>query len=90
MLFFSYLITALHYLIDLISLLILVRALISWLPLREDNPIVGVLNMLTEPVVAPVRGLLGRISFLKELPVDFSPFFALIALMIVNSLLNLL
>lgn len=89
MLFLSYLITALHYLIDLVSLLILVRALVSWLPLREDNPIIVILNVMTEPVVAPVRNLLSHISILRELPVDFSPFFALIALMILNSLLNL-
>lgn len=88
--FLSYLLTAIHYLIDLVTLLILVRALLSWLPLREDNPIISFLNTMTEPVVAPIRNLLGHFSFVRELPVDFSPFFAVLVLMAVNALLNLI
>ncbi len=88
--FISYLLTAVHYLIDLVTLLILVRALLSWLPLREDNPIISFLNTMTEPVVAPIRNLLNHFSFVQELPVDFSPFFAVLVLMAINALLNLI
>ena len=37
------------------SLILLGKAIISWLPVNPDNPIVRFLNRLTEPVLAPVR-----------------------------------
>ena len=37
------------------SLILLGKAIISWLPVNPDNLIVRFLNRLTEPVLAPVR-----------------------------------
>lgn len=50
----------------------LARAIISWLPVDEDNPIVSFLYAVTEPVVAPVRTLIERFGWFEGLPIDMS------------------
>lgn len=62
-------------LIDLYSLVVLVAVVISWIQLPHDNPIVGIVNMLTEPVLAPIRRVLPAMGGL-----DFSPLILLVLL----------
>lgn len=78
------------YLVDFIMLLIVVRALLSWLPLSPSNGIIRFLDMMTEPVVSPIRRLLNKSETVSQLPVDFSPVIAVIILSILSSLLNTL
>lgn len=40
----------------------------------SEGKIIEILYCLTEPLVAPVRGLLSKIPALEELPIDFSFF----------------
>jgi YGGT family. len=89
-LFFGYLIGAIILLINILSALILIQALMSWLPLSKGNAIIRFLDMMTEPVLSPIRRLLSRIEFTQELPFDFSPIVAILLLWIVSSLLSLL
>lgn len=88
--FFGYLIGAIILLINILSALILIQALMSWLPLSKGNAIIRFLDMMTEPVLSPIRRLLSRIEFTQELPFDFSPIVAILLLWIVSSLLSLL
>lgn len=88
--FLGILLEAIHWLINLISILIVVRAFLSWLPLGEGNFIANFLITMTEPVIAPVRNLLSRSNFSRELPVDFSPMLAIIFLFIIDGLINLI
>jgi YggT family protein len=89
-LFLAYLLNAVYWLLNLLSILIVIRALISWLPLGQGNKINNFLIMMTEPVIAPIRKLLSRLSFTREMPVDFSPMVAIIALGILSGLIMLL
>lgn len=66
-------------LIDLYSLVVLVAVVISWIQLPRNNPIVGIVNMLTEPLLAPIRGLLPTMGGL-----DFSPLILLFLLRILK------
>ena len=66
-------------LIDLYSLVVLVAVVISWIQLPRNNPIVGIVNMLTEPLLAPIRGLLPSMGGL-----DFSPLILLFLLRILK------
>lgn len=68
----------------------MVRALVSWLPLSEDNKFNNFLVIMTEPIMDPIRRLLYKFEFARELPVDFSPIVAIILLGIISSLLRLL
>ncbi len=68
-------------LIDLYSLVVLVAVVLSWIQLPHGNPIVGIVNTLTEPLLAPIRGLLPAMGGL-----DFSPLILLFLLQILKRL----
>lgn len=74
----------LYWLINIVSVLILVRALLSWLPLGEDNKLIYFLDVMTEPVVSPIRKLLNKSETLSQLPIDFAPLLALIVLSLLS------
>ena len=57
-----------------LELLMLARALISWLPIPEDSPVENFLYGVTEPVIMPVRSLCERFGWFEGLPIDM-PFF---------------
>lgn len=38
------------------------RALMSWFPVRQDNEFVRMLDMVTEPLVGPVRRVVPRVG----------------------------
>ena len=84
----SYAITAVYWLINIICVLIVIRSLLSWLPLGENNIIISFLNTVTEPVISPIRKLLFKLEFTRELPVDFSPMVAIILLCLISNLIS--
>ena len=51
--------TILDYVLSLYMWVIIARALISWVNPDPWNPIVQFLNRATEPVLAPIRRLIG-------------------------------
>ncbi len=51
---------ALGYFIDIIGFLVLIRCILSWLPLDRTNPFVGFIYRLTEPLLSPIRDMLYR------------------------------
>ena len=77
-------------LLFMLELCMLVRAVLSWLPLKDDNPILLFVTMVTEPIVAPVRALFEKMGWFQSLPIDLSFFAAYMALMIVSTLLGVL
>jgi YggT family protein len=73
------------WLLNLLSLMIIVRALLSWfLPVGRD-PWTRVLVDLTEPILAPIRSLLSR---LLSLPLDLSPIAAILLISLLENLLT--
>jgi YggT family protein len=74
-------------LFDLYIIVLLARVLLSWVQVDPRNPIVNLINQLTEPLLAPIRNLLPQSGGL-----DFSPmvafFVVLIAEQIILSLLR--
>lgn len=57
------------YLLDLAMLL---RAILSWLPIDEDNPLLHIAYMITEPFIYPIRALLHRFELFRNLPIDIA------------------
>jgi len=43
-------------------LAVFARALVSWLPIRQDNEFVRLLDRITEPLIDPVRRVVPRIG----------------------------
>jgi YggT family protein len=69
-------------LIDLYSLVIIVAALMSWIPLDPRHPVAAAVRSVTEPVLTPIRRALPPMGGL-----DLSPMVLLIALQILKSVL---
>ena len=66
--------TILDYLLTIISWMIIIRALLSWVNPDPYNGIVRFLYGATEPMLAPFRRILPAYS----IGIDFSPIFALL------------
>jgi YggT family protein len=69
-------------LIDVYSLVILASVILSWIQLSPDNPIVSVVNRLTEPVLGPIRRALPDMGGL-----DISPMVVLLGLRLLSKAL---
>jgi len=69
-------------LIQLYSLVILARVLMSWVNIDPYSPLARTIFNLTEPVLQPVRNLLPPAA-----GIDFSPLVVLILLQIVGQIL---
>jgi len=70
--------------LTLLYLLILVRALVSWVNPDPDNPIVQFLFKTTEPILYPIRKLL---PFSLKMTIDISPLIAFLALIFLRMFL---
>ena len=73
-----------NFLLTVISLAVLVRALLSWFYPVGKDPWTRLLVDVTEPLLAPVRALLSRIM---PIPIDFSPFVVLILIRLLQGML---
>lgn len=79
---------ALYKLISIIIGLIFVNAILSWFPGASTSKIGYFINMLTEPVISPIRKLMVKFKFLRSLPVDFSPMVAMLLLILLQQILS--
>jgi YggT family protein len=73
----------LRVLIDGYSLVVLASVILSWIRLDPDNPIVKVVDALTEPVLGPIRKVLPDFG-----GIDFSPMLLLLGLRVLRGLLG--
>ena len=72
--------------VRLLSLAILVRVLLSWIPIDRNGRFAEIILQITEPVVGPIRKVLPTLGGL-----DFSPMIAMILLEMVRTVvINLL
>ena len=66
----------------LLSLAILARVLLSWVRVSPYHPAVDFVYRITEPILAPLRGVLPPVGM-----VDISPVIAIILLQIIQQVL---
>lgn len=69
-------------LFNILTYAILVRALLSWFPIAPDNPLVRILDDITEPILAPLRRVVPRLGAF-----DITPIVAMFALQIIGQIL---
>ncbi len=68
-------------LFNFLTLAIIIRILVSWIPLitqkplDESNPLLQALRAVTDPIIEPVRSLMPR-----GMMIDFSPMIVLIVM----------
>ena len=75
-------------LLSAIELCMLIRALLSWFPVRDDNKILVFVHMVTEPLITPIRALFDRTGWFHNFPIDMSFFAAFLLLSFVNGMLG--
>lgn len=75
--------------LSIFSLLLLVRAILSWVESLQDNPICEFLDKITEPIVAPVRALLHKMEFFRNSPLDLAPLTVMILISLLQGLLSI-
>jgi YggT family protein len=73
-----------NFLLTLITLAIIVRALLSWFYPVGRDPWSRLLLDITEPLLAPVRNLMMRVL---PIPIDFSP---IVVILLISLLQNML
>ena len=74
-------------LINIIVFAMTLRALLSWF-LDESNPIYSFLSNITEPIITPIRKLLGNLRIVSGYPVDISYLVTLVILIILRTVLE--
>jgi YggT family protein len=72
-------------LFDLYVFVLLARVLLSWVQVDPRNPLVSLINQLTEPLLAPIRNLLPQSTGM-----DFSPMVAFVVVLITEQVVLML
>ncbi len=70
-------------LVQVLTFAIIIRALFSWFPLGPGNPLVTVLDQITEPILAPLRRVVPRLGL-----IDITPIVAIVLLQILAEMVN--
>ena len=68
-------------LFDLYIIVLLARVLLSWVQVDPRNPVVNLVNQLTEPLLAPIRRMLPQSGAL-----DFSPMIAFVVVLVAEQI----
>lgn len=71
----------------LLYFLIMVRIILSWLPISRSNSIIQLIYTLTEPVLGPIRSMIESSPIGGGMMLDFSPVIALFVMNIIKMVL---
>lgn len=82
--------TAAYYVAGFMQILIFVYVILSWFPQARNSKWGYMLSVFVEPIISPVRNLLGRFESLRMLPIDLSPIAAWLILDIIQGLISML
>ena len=86
---FVYVFTSLVcYFLQALQFCMLIRAVLSWFPLDDDNKFLIFIESITEPVIFPVRAVFDRTPFFANFPLDLSFLVSYILLSIVSGILG--
>jgi YggT family protein len=70
--------------LQLLTLLIVVRVILSWIPSVDyRHPLIGVIMRLTDPILQPIRRILPPVGGF-----DFSPLVAILLLQLISQLIS--
>lgn len=77
-----------YVLLEAVQFAMLGRAIVSWLPIDEDNKFVLFLTAITEPFVLPIRLLLNKLGAFQNSPIDFSFFISYMILVVLSTIMD--
>ena len=79
----SFIANFVYILTQILIFAIFARSIISWFPIDPRNPLVRILNEITEPILAPLRRVIPRIGL-----IDITPMVAIIVLLVIQRQLS--
>ena len=62
-----------------LTVIIVLRAVVSWFTVNPSNPFVVILNRITEPILVPLRRIIPRVGM-----IDITPVIAIALLFIIG------
>lgn len=68
----------------------LLRAILSWFIMDDENPFMGFLYAVTEPFCLPARAVCDKFEVFDEIPIDAPFFITMLALSLLNTFLPVL
>ena len=74
-------------LVEVLDIAMLIRAVLSWIDPMEEGAISSFVVMITEPIILPFRKLCAARHWFEGSPLDVPFFMALLALILVRTLL---
>ena len=74
-------------LIELLSLLLFIRAILSWFPEIADGKLYDFLCFLTEPILSPFRVLFDKLGIGLNFPLDLSYLATILTLQLLSAAL---
>ena len=77
---------AIDYLLIFIQYAIFARVIVSWLPISRNNSIIRLLYQITEPILAPLRGIIERSAIGRNMIFDFSPVLAFLLIGLIRNI----
>ena len=75
-------------LLSAVQLCMLLRAVLSWFPIQDDNPVLRFVCLITEPLIVPIRALFDRLGWFQSSPLDISFFATFLLISGANGLLG--
>ena len=75
--------------IRFVEILVFIRCILSFLP-DWNNAFTAFVFTVTEPLLKPCRRIIERVTFLRNLPVDFSPIVLFLLLWAVRNLIGMI
>jgi YggT family protein len=77
-------------LLDVLDFAMLARALFSWFDPMREGRISTFLFMVTEPIIAPVRGLCYHKNWFQKTPLDVPFLITIVLLMLLRGIIEFL
>ena len=70
--------------------LLIVRAILSWIPPVRHSRFFWFLNKIVDPFLRPIRNVLYKISWMRQVPIDFSSLILFIILDVAIMMLGII
>ncbi|NLI57919.1 MAG: YggT family protein [Clostridium sp.] len=75
-------------LLDIMVMVLAARAISSWLPISREGAFFRILYKITDPIINPIRRLIQKSSFGRNMMLDFSPAIAILIIYIIKGILQ--
>ena len=77
-------------LLGFLDIALLASAVLSWIDPMADGPLASILYAITEPIILPFRKLIEKMNWFVGSPIDMPFLFAVFAIVILQTILEVL